>query len=97
MSRCVSLELFLLRLTMRCEHTQSHQCPRLPVQDDDSYASGSSDEERRLAKPVFVTKGDRETVMEKEKAELEEAQLKEDEQKRKESRQVCSQTHMQDM
>ena len=60
------------------------------MQDAESYASGSSDEERRLAKPVFVTKGDRETVLEKEKAELEEAQLKEDEQKRKESRQVRS-------
>eukprot|EP00892_Ulva_mutabilis_P000568 jgi/Ulvmu1/10511/UM064_0049.1 len=58
--------------------------------DDDSYASGSSDDDRRLAKPVFVSKGDRETVVEKEKAELEEAQLKEDEQKRKESRQVWS-------
>lgn len=59
------------------------------VQDDDSeYASDSSDDERRLARPVFVTKSDRETVVEKEKAELEAAQLKEDEQKRKEAREV---------
>lgn len=64
---------------------------KLCVQDDESeYASDSSDEDRRLAKPVFVTKGDRETVAEKEKAELEAAQLKEDEQKRKEAREVCS-------
>lgn len=59
------------------------------VQEDETeYASDSSDEERRLLKPVFVTKVDRETVLEKEKAELEAAQLKEDEQKRKEAREV---------
>lgn len=64
-------------------------CIRACLQDDDSeYASDSSDDERRLAKPVFVTKSDRETVLEKEKAELEAAQVKEDEQKRKEAREV---------
>jgi hypothetical protein len=60
------------------------------VQEEESeYESGSSDDERRLAKPVFVAKGDRETVMEKERLDLEEMQLKEAEQKRAEARVVC--------
>lgn len=59
------------------------------MQDESEEEAGSSDEdEHRMAKPVFVLKADRETVLEKERAELEAMQLKEAEQKRLESRVV---------
>ena len=61
------------------------------VQDESEDDVGSSDDdELRMAKPVFVLKADRETVLEKERAELEAMQLKESEQKRLESRVVRS-------
>lgn len=59
------------------------------VQDESEDDVGSSDEDdHRMAKPVFVLRADRETVLEKERAELEAIQLKEAEQKRLESRAV---------
>lgn len=60
------------------------------LQDESEDDIGSSDDdEQRMAKPVFVLKADRETVLEKERAELEAMQLKEAEQKRLEDRVVC--------
>ena len=67
------------------------------VQDESEDDVGSSDEDdHRMAKPVFVLKADRETVLEKERAELEAMQLKEAEQKRLESRVVrgCPAFHL---
>jgi hypothetical protein len=59
------------------------------VQDESEDDGGSSDDEdQRMAKPVFVLKADRETVLEKERAELEAMQLKEADQKRVENRVV---------
>jgi hypothetical protein len=59
------------------------------MQDESEEDVGSSDEDdHRMAKPVFVLKADRETVLEKERAELEAMQLKEAEQQRLENRVV---------
>jgi hypothetical protein len=55
---------------------------------DTEYTEESSDDEGRLAKPVFVTKAARETIIEKEKAALEELAAKEEEKKRAAARVV---------
>jgi hypothetical protein len=84
----------------RCSvHVQSENMPaqvsmRCALQDEESEEeSDSSEDEHRMAKPVFVPKADRETVLEKERAELEAMQLKEAEQKRLESRVVRTRSH----
>jgi hypothetical protein len=56
---------------------------------DTEYSQASSDEGGgRLAKPVFVTKAARETIIEKEKAALEELAAKEEDKKRAAARVV---------
>jgi hypothetical protein len=61
------------------------------LQDEDSeYESGSSDdEEGRLAKPVFVAKSNRDTIVERERLEREEEMRLQADQTRKEQRKVC--------
>ena len=56
---------------------------------DSEYESDSDDEEGgKLAKPVFVAKSDRDTIVDRERLLLEEQQRWEAEKKRKEERKV---------
>lgn len=71
------------------------RCSRVTVGDTDGvqgseteYTSASSDEEGRMAKPVFVTKQARETIAEREKLALEEMAAKEEAKKRASARVV---------
>ena len=58
-------------------------------EEGSEYTSDDSDEEGgRLAKPVFVTKGDRETIAEREKKRLEEEAEAEAQKKRAAARVV---------